>query len=81
MCPVGYLAMDGDVAGGGLIGGYSASLETCKNDCDARVDCNSFTHSTSANSCKLLAESAPTSAKFEDYQFCTKNTGTSLYEW
>ena len=76
---MGYLAMDGDVEGGGLSGGYSASLEECKNDCGGRSDCNSFEHSTSANWCKLLGESAPTHPQHEDFQFCRKITSGTSY--
>ena len=33
-CPENYLAVDGDVPGGGLTGGYQATLEECKNSAD-----------------------------------------------
>ena len=79
VCPTGYLAIDGDVAGGGLTGGYSASLEKCKDDCEARSDCNSFVHSTNANSCKLMEEAAPTHPKWKDGQFCKKDQLGTLY--
>ena len=64
--------MDGDVSGGGLTGGYDATLQKCKNDCDARKDCYSFSHSISKQECKLMAESKPTHGKWQDYQFCSK---------
>ena len=72
MCPTGYLPMDGDVSGGGLTGGYDATLQTCKKDCDARNVCHSFSHSISKEECKLMAESTPTQEKWQDYQFCSK---------
>ena len=76
-CPLWYLAMDGDVQGGGLTGGYSATLYQCKNDCGARRDCNSFAHSSSRNWCKLMAEKTPTHPQYKDVQFCSKQiTGT-----
>ena len=64
--------MDGDVAGRGLTGGYDATLQTCKNDCEARNECHSFSHSISKGECKLMAESIPTHRKWQDYQFCSK---------
>ena len=82
MCPTGYEAKDGDVAGGGLSGSYSASLEKCKADCDAKSECNSFVHSMSGNLCKLLAEAEPTQPKYQDGKFCKKiMIGTCVYEW
>ena len=78
VCPVGYLAMNGDVPGTGLLGGYSASLDKCKNDCDGRSNCNSFMHSTSSDQCVLYEELTPTSPKYLDYQFCKKKSGTKI---
>ena len=72
LCPPGYLAMDGDVSGGGLTGGYSATLYKCKYDCDDRYDCNSFSHSISRNWCKLMAEKTPTHPQHMHEQFCSK---------
>ena len=80
MCPTGYEASDGDVAGAGLTGGYSASLEECKNDCQGRDDCRSFVHSMSGNSCKLLEEAEPTDPKYQDGQFC-KRTGNKFSKY
>ena len=82
VCPTGYEANDGDVNHGGLTGGYSASLEKCKTDCDAKSECHSFVHSISGNQCKLLAEAEPTHPKDQDGQFCKMILiGTCVYEW
>ena len=59
--------------GGGLTGGYDASLLECAEDCEARDDCGSFSHSATKDHCKLMAESFPAeTSNFEDYQFCRK---------
>ena len=79
VCPPGYLAMSWDVEGGGLIGGYSASLDMCKNDCDDRSDCKAFEHSTTKQRCKLLGGTAPTTSTYQDYQFCKKIDAGKLY--
>ena len=77
--------MDGEVRTDGLSRRYSAPLEKCKHDCDARIDCNSFEHKvTSDTGCKLLKETVPIDPKLEeDFQFCRKiwPTGTCLHEW
>ena len=64
--------MEGDVSGGGLTGGYSATLVKCKNDCDSRHDCHAFEHSSSKDECKLLAESINQQEHWGDLQFCSK---------
>ena len=65
--------MDGYVYGRGLTGpGYAATLEKCKNDCDARNDCHFFAHSISKQKCRLIEQRIPTDKKFQDYQVCSK---------
>ena len=71
-CPESYLAVDGDVVGGGLTGGYTATLEECKKDCDARLDCNSLKYSPGSTLCVLMNERTPTSSKYQDHQFCKR---------
>ena len=73
-CPESYLAVDGDVLGGGLTGGYTATLEECKKDCDARLDCNSLKYSPTSTSCVLMNERTPTPGinKFQDHQLCKR---------
>ena len=73
-CPENYLAVDGDVPGGGLTGGYRATLEECKNDCESRLDCNSLKYSPGETLCVLMNERTPTSAnKYQDHQFCQRS--------
>ena len=68
------MAVDGDVPGGGLTGGYGASPEKCKNDCEARLDCNSLKYSPGEIWCVLMNERTPTSAKtYQDHQFCQRS--------
>ena len=72
-CPESYLAVNGDVEGGGLTGGYTATLEECKKDCDARLDCNSLKYSPGSTSCVLMNEKTPTTSnKYQDHQFCKR---------
>ena len=78
-CPNGYIIMEGDVSGPGLTGGYAATLKECRNDCDARSDCNSFAHSLSIEQCKLMKEKKPTQSKYHDYQFCQKDVSGTCY--
>ena len=66
------MAVDGDVVGGGLTGGYTATLEECKKDCDARLDCNSLKYSPGSTLCVLMNERTPTSSKYQDHQFCKR---------
>ena len=82
VCPTGYEAKVGDVEGGGLVGGYSASLEKCKSDCDDSSNCFSFVHYMGGNHCKLLAEAELNYPKYKDGQFC-KNLvkGKFYYYW
>ena len=64
--------MNGDVPGGGLIH-YGASLGDCTQACNERKDCFAFEYSmTAARGCKLLKESEPTGARYEDFEFCQK---------
>ena len=71
-CPDRFEAFDGDVRGGGLTGGYDASIQKCADDCTARSDCNGFVHSEDQQSCKLVNEKQPTASKWQDFQFCSK---------
>ena len=73
-CPQGYSAVDGDASSfGGLTGGYQASMDECKSDCDARTDCYSLLYSSQNTQCKLMKEKSPTSLPSSlVYQFCKR---------
>ena len=49
-----------------------ADLDTCKNLCDARLDCNSIEYGPTNTQCKLLEQKAPTNGKYNDHIFCKK---------
>ena len=82
-CPPGYISYDGDIPGPGLFSEYIASLDKCAHDCKKLRSCQSFSHSLTHNSCKLMYSPRPTGPKFEDYQFCSnlgcRDTFTSSY--
>ena len=74
-CPAGFEPEDGYINGGEVMSEYKASLIKCSKDCYHTRDCNSFSHNTLRNECKLSKESYPTVKKRtmeKDHHFCRK---------
>ena len=69
-CPSGYQKQDGDIIGGGIKGGFSSTLDGCKNECNADKRCKSFTYSSSKEDCVLYAQSEANGPIYQDYIFC-----------
>ena len=76
-CPDDYASAEGDVLGGGLVGGLQENtIDECTTECENRSDCYSFLYSPSTKHCKLMKERKPeasTSTPQPDYVFCRRN--------
>ena len=73
-CPSGYAEIAGDIVGGGIKGGYHASLKKCESDCNEHIDCRSFKFSPSHNGgwCAMYKTSQPTGPKYQDFFLCAR---------
>ena len=78
-CPLGFTPYEGNEAGSILeISENDISLNECANKCNAKRECNSFTHSVTSKKCKLMDGKRPSDTKIKDYQFCSKNAGNIM---
>ena len=81
MCPVSYIKAWGSNNDHGttLGSGYMASLEKCKEGCDALPECKGFHYShNSGYQCKLKSVSTPSAPDNKESPFCIKDEGTIL---
>ena len=76
-CPTDYASAEGDVLGGGLVGGLQENtIDDCTKECNDRSDCYSFLYSPGTKHCKLMKERVPeggTTTPTPDYVFCRRN--------
>lgn len=82
-CPKGYTLKPGDVPGWGSVSNNPKSSTSTVSDCSALCDldasCFSFEYSVTTRICNLNKEKEPTSGRFEDYSFCSKDK-REIYE-
>ena len=68
-----------DIPGTGQIRGWiKTSLDGCGKACSEESNCCSFEYSFSKKICNLNIDCEPTSPRYQDYVFCSKNDGKGI---